>query len=183
MSHHIEFKVRTVSHDLDDAGIFAVGAVVLRFIIVHGRRKKKAAMPLMVRLSAKRDNEGKSGKSVDSEYNEGMKITLQTDPISVNALYTGRRFLTKAGRETKRQMALETQLQWLNSPLEQKDIKLSVRFFFKDNRRDVDGCLKALLDSISGIVWKDDRQITELHVFKLKDKEHPRVELELIDVL
>lgn len=34
-------------------------------------------------------------------------------------------------------------------------------------RRDIDGCLKSLLDSLNGVVWKDDSQIMELTIKKL----------------
>lgn len=37
--------------------------------------------------------------------------------------------------------------------------------------RDIDGSLKLLLDAMTGIIYEDDRQVTELHVKKIKDKE------------
>lgn len=40
-------------------------------------------------------------------------------------------------------------------------------------RRDIDGCLKSLLDSLNGIVWKDDNQIMELHVYKAQGCPQP----------
>lgn len=56
-------------------------------------------------------------------------------------------------------------------------LSVSVRFFLKRDR-DVDN-LKLLLDSMSGYVYKDDSQITELHIYKTKDKDCPRVEVEI----
>lgn len=42
---------------------------------------------------------------------------------------------------------------------------------------DVDGSIKALLDSLNGICYEDDKQITELHWFRHDDKQDPRAEL------
>lgn len=107
------------------------------------------------------------------------RITITTEPISVNALYTGRRFLTKEGKVTKLMYGREIKAQWPGEPLK-GDITLNVLFYFKDNRKDIDGCLKALLDSIEGIMYENDRQITELHVFKEIDKDNPRTEVHIL---
>lgn len=42
---------------------------------------------------------------------------------------------------------------------------------------DIDGRLKTLFDSLSGILYVDDGQIDEIHVYNKKDKDNPRVEL------
>jgi Holliday junction resolvase RusA-like endonuclease len=44
---------------------------------------------------------------------------------------------------------------------------------------DVDGPVKALLDSLNGLAWDDDSQIEVLHVFRHDDKANPRVEVEV----
>lgn len=35
-----------------------------------------------------------------------------------------------------------------------------------NRRRDVDSGIKFILDALSGIIWKDDRQVSEVHMFK-----------------
>tara|TARA_R110000868_G_scaffold146606_2_gene367450 strand:- start:6073 stop:6447 length:375 start_codon:yes stop_codon:yes gene_type:complete len=53
-------------------------------------------------------------------------------------------------------------------------IAVTVNISMNDNRRrDIDGCLKSLLDSLNGIVWKDDNQIVELHVYKAQGCPQP----------
>jgi len=42
---------------------------------------------------------------------------------------------------------------------------------------DVDGPIKACLDSLNGIAWADDSQIVALHVIRGDDKYRPRVEV------
>lgn len=107
-------------------------------------------------------------------------ILLSTEPISLNLMYRGRRFLTKRGKETKQAMEWEVKTQYTGELL-QGDVCLNVIFYFKDNRkRDMDSHLKALQDSMSGIVYEDDSQINELHVYKYVDKDNPRVEVSIV---
>ncbi len=42
---------------------------------------------------------------------------------------------------------------------------------------DLDNCLKVLLDSLTGVIWADDSQITEIHAYRHEDKNNPRVEI------
>lgn len=61
------------------------------------------------------------------------------------------------------------------------DVTLNVMFYYGDNRkRDIDAYLKILLDSMSGIVYEDDCQVTELHAFKEVDKENPRTVIQVL---
>lgn len=95
-----------------------------------------------------------------------LNFILFTSPISVNALYTGRRFLTQKGQTIKDSMAWEFKGQYKGQKMLEGDLALTIHFFFKDKRKDIDSCVKALLDSMQGIVFYNDRQIRELHVFK-----------------
>ena len=101
--------------------------------------------------------------------------TILTVPPSVNSLYQGRRFLTREGKEIKESISQEVGYIWKKQRMDTEEIVLDITFFFKDNRRDIDNCLKGLLDCMTGIVWKDDRQIVEIHVQKRIDKNKPRV--------
>ncbi len=105
-------------------------------------------------------------------------ITLKTEPVSVNDLYTGRRFLTKNGRLTKVAMAREVKSMWKDKPM-LGEVGVVIRFYLKDNRKDLDNLLKATLDILTGIVWKDDRQVKEIHCSKIIDKKCPRIEIEI----
>ncbi len=100
-------------------------------------------------------------------------------PLSTNQLYAHRgvhRFSTTKAKENKKAMAWEARNQYRGMPLE-GDIRLSVRLFWGTRRNhDIDN-IKGLLDALTGIIWKDDGQITELCISKGYDKEHPRVEL------
>lgn len=95
-------------------------------------------------------------------------------------MYRGRRFWTKRGKDTKLGMQSEIAVQSKNEPIT-GDVVLNVLFYFKDNRkRDIDSHLKCLLDAMTGIVYEDDSQITELHIFKEIDRKNPRVEIQVL---
>ena len=109
-----------------------------------------------------------------------MKILIFTEPISLNSMYRGRRFLTNNSKATKLGMQGEIRSQVNFSPTT-LPVALTVRFFFKDKRRrDIDSHLKCLLDSFTGLVYEDDSQIIELHVYKQLDKQNPRTEIEAL---
>ena len=49
---------------------------------------------------------------------------------------------------------------------------------FANHRRvDLDNCLKAILDSMNAMVWHDDSQVSELHVYREYDADKPRVDV------
>lgn len=108
-------------------------------------------------------------------------ITLYTKPIPLNAMYrsyNGRTILSKRGRETKDALATELLVLGRIEPM-MGTVGLNLTLHFGDKRRrDIDGYLKVLLDALEGVVYKDDVQIVELHVYKLYSKEDPRVEIE-----
>lgn len=105
-------------------------------------------------------------------------ITIEGNPISVNALYRGRRFLTNEGKAMKMTYRTVIWRQWKQKPIE-GPVEIIIRLFFKNKkRRDIDGPLKALLDAMTGIVYEDDSQIMDLHVHRSIGE--PRVEISVI---
>jgi Holliday junction resolvase RusA-like endonuclease len=56
--------------------------------------------------------------------------------------------------------------------------RVTVRFVFEDERaRDVDNCLKAVLDGLNRIAWDDDSQVTEAHASKAVEPGRTRTEV------
>lgn len=54
--------------------------------------------------------------------------------------------------------------------------EVEVILYFADKRtHDVDNFCKILLDSATGIIWNDDKQVTKLTVSKAIDKALPRI--------
>ena len=110
-------------------------------------------------------------------------IVLKGKPQSTNHLYghQGRRvFLTSDGRDTKLDYQWQAKMQWKN-PVILDEIELNIRLFFPDGRRrDWDNWHKISMDSLNGIVWKDDKQIYKATVEKFIDKRNPRIEIDVI---
>lgn len=107
-------------------------------------------------------------------------IKLKGTPPTTNNIYRHKgsiTFMTAEGRATKEGYQWECKSQYHNKIIE-NPISVVVEFYFKDKlRRDLDNFLKIVLDSMTGILWKDDSQIIELTLRKFIDKENSRVEL------
>jgi len=56
-------------------------------------------------------------------------------------------------------------------------VAVNVSVFRPAKRGDLDNYLKVLLDSLEGVLYENDNQITEIHAFRYDDKDNPRVEL------
>lgn len=59
------------------------------------------------------------------------------------------------------------------------DVAVSVKIFRPKRIGDIDNCFKALLDSLRGFAFNDDKQVSWLHAERFEDKENPRVEVQI----
>lgn len=111
-----------------------------------------------------------------------MKLTIRTPYVSTNALYTnsrttGKRILTSKARVSKEAIAWEAKAEMKGNRMFTGPIRVELYLYFPTKqRRDLDN-VKALIDAMTGVVWKDDSQIYELVIRKYHDKEDPRVEV------
>jgi len=106
-----------------------------------------------------------------------FKLTIKGNPVSVNALYVGRRYISDRGQSIKEDYYYQIKGQWKSKPLA-KRLNLTLEAYFGSERRfDIDNVCKVVLDALNGIVWVDDNLVDELHVFRKFDKENPRVEI------
>ncbi len=89
--------------------------------------------------------------------------------------------MSRKGKDLKEYYSLEAISQRRGFKCLTGAVEISIKLFFGDKRvRDIDNYNKILLDALTGIVWKDDRQIQKMTVEKFYDKENPRIELEII---
>ena len=87
--------------------------------------------------------------------------------------------MTQEGKALKEAYQLQARTQWRGASIA-CEVSLSVRFFFKTKRRrDLDNQNKLVLDALSGIVYDDDSQVSELHLFRSYDAAFPRIEITL----
>ncbi len=110
-------------------------------------------------------------------------MIIKTLPLSTNAMYRGGpRYLTEKAKANKHFIGWEVKNEWGKEPLK-GPMSLKIDLYWPDNRRhDLDN-IKGLLDALTGILYEDDCQITELHLSKSIDKKNPRVELFLTTLL
>lgn len=86
-------------------------------------------------------------------------------------------YMTPEGKALKEQYQWEAKSQWKGPPLS-GDIELHATFFFGTKRKaDLDNLNKLALDSLTGIAYEDDSQITELRLKRGYDKAQPRIEV------
>lgn len=109
-------------------------------------------------------------------------LELTTKPVSINARYTisrGRNILTRDYRDAKEALQWEIASQWSGDPLTE-EVTLNVFQYLPNANQDIDAYLKILFDAMTGIVYKDDKQITELSTLKFHDKQHPRIVIQVL---
>ena len=56
-------------------------------------------------------------------------------------------------------------------------VAVNVSVFRPAKRGDLDNYLKVMLDALEGVLYENDKQITEIHAFRYDDADNPRVEL------
>lgn len=65
-------------------------------------------------------------------------------------------------------------------PLITQDVRVTMHIFYASRRPDLDESL--ILDLLQGVVYVNDRQVKEKHIYWGLDKENPRTEI-IVDVL
>ena len=86
-------------------------------------------------------------------------------------------YMTAQGKALKEQYQWEAKSQWKQPPLT-GTIALRVDLYFGTRRRtDIDNFNKLSLDALTGIIYEDDNQITEVSIAKHFDKAKPRIEI------
>ena len=111
-----------------------------------------------------------------------IKITIPGNPLSDNHLYGHRAFgrrvikyMTKKGKDYRElvKKCIINPIVSIKCPVE-----MHINVYFGDKRkRDIQGHLKCLIDSLQGIVYEDDSQIKLITAEKNYDKEIPRSEV------
>lgn len=92
--------------------------------------------------------------------------------------FRGRVILSEEGRVFKKEMA-ERLVSFQHIDVLTCPVRVSICFTFKDKRRrDIDNFLKSTLDCFTGVLYKDDSQITELHVYKVIGAEKDNIHIE-----
>lgn len=118
-----------------------------------------------------------------------LKFTLPYPP-SLNVYwrnFRGRMVLSAEAKKYKRQVKeifdkrpIIIDVEELSESPElpsKKAIGLKIDVYRPRKSGDLDNTLKAILDSLNGNLYEDDRQVIEIHAHRHDDKDSPRVEI------
>jgi Holliday junction resolvase RusA-like endonuclease len=109
-----------------------------------------------------------------------IRLKLKETPPSTQHIYKiGKKglYMDKEFAKLKTYYSSEFRKQYKEKAIT-SNLSLIIEFYFKDKRkRDLDNYLKILLDSMNGLVWKDDSQIQELTLRKFIDVKNSRTEI------
>lgn len=109
-----------------------------------------------------------------------VNLTLPYPP-SVNNMYgnrrNGGRILTQAGYRFKSDVAAIATIS--RSGYFEGEVRVSANVYRARKSGDLDNRLKAVLDALTGVCWKDDDQVVEIHAYRYDDKSNPRVEVQI----
>ena len=121
-----------------------------------------------------------------------MKLTIPIDAVPQKRADTQkgskRRFDPDESRKFKHDFAILVKMLRPNSALLTGELKVELNIFrnFKkatnQHYGDIDNLVKSIFDALTGVVWKDDRQVVDLHVTK-KLSATPYVELFIEEVI
>lgn len=115
-------------------------------------------------------------------------ITLTGKVLSTQNLYGytcrgrfARKYMKAEGKIVKQSYIDEIKEQYKGKLIEENFVGLEILYFFGTHHiRDIDNYSKTLLDAMSGIIYKDDKQVKPLIQDKFYDKENPRIEIRII---
>lgn len=106
-----------------------------------------------------------------------MTLTLPLPP-SANRYWRnvrGRVLVSREARAYRTQCATAAMMQ--RAALVHGDVSIVGTVYFADRRRDLDGAIKVLLDSLEGVCYANDRQVAHIDLRRAVDKSAPRVEI------
>ena len=88
-------------------------------------------------------------------------------PVPINHAYLARRgggrFLSLEAKQWKEEIG------WAFKKCQPSDSEFGIDIIIHQadkRKRDIDGGIKFILDSLNGVVWIDDSQVSEVHIFK-----------------
>lgn len=109
-----------------------------------------------------------------------INIIHEGDICPINQKYINRQFsLSPRYRNFKSELGYKAKISY-KGPILTQDVCLYIKLYYP-RTIDIDSVLKPTMDALNGIIWKDDKQVTELFVRKKKhDKKDYRIEIKVV---
>lgn len=106
-----------------------------------------------------------------------INLTLPIPP-TINTRYVNRFFATsKEYKRYKDKVAMYCIYRKIRPFL--FEVEMKIVWYRTQRRGDIDSRIKALLDSLNGYAYKDDRQIRKLSIERFDGNKHPRLEVRI----
>jgi crossover junction endodeoxyribonuclease RusA len=107
-----------------------------------------------------------------------IRLTLPVPP-SLNHYLRGRVYKTQEAKIYQSDVQVYCAQQGVLDPTD-KPIKVTFRWYPERKSGDLDNRIKVLQDALEGYAYVNDRQIREIHAYRMKvDRKNPRVEIEI----
>lgn len=109
-----------------------------------------------------------------SDASRSVSITLPIPPLN-NSHYShggGRVFLTNESRNFRTLVKYTIREELFDGP-----VCVNIKYYRPRKSGDIDGPLKECLDALQDVLYKNDNQVIELHIYRGDDKDNPRLEV------
>ena len=94
-------------------------------------------------------------------------------------IFRGHAVKSKDARQYQETAKLMAKAQALGAQPFKGDVRVEVHLRRPAKRGDLDNSLKVLLDALKGIAFEDDKQVVEIHAYRMDDKANPGVSVRI----
>lgn len=61
------------------------------------------------------------------------------------------------------------------TPIDKGEVDVDLWWYRGTLQGDTDNRIKVILDSLNGVIWKDDKQVRDIHIRRRLDRQNPRL--------
>lgn len=108
-----------------------------------------------------------------------VELTLP-EPPSANRIWRtgrGRTYTSQAAKDFKAAVYAEALRQRITKPVFAGPVKLTMTWYRQRKAGDLSNRIKVVEDALNGVVWVDDKQVSELHLFRVDGQRPGRLHL------
>ena len=110
-----------------------------------------------------------------------IRLTLPVPP-SLNHYLRGRVYKTQEAKIYQSDVRVICATNGILDPTD-KLVMFTMHWYPKSRRGDLDNFFKVMIDALEGYVYENDKQIVEIHAYRMPvDKKNPRMEIEIEEI-
>jgi crossover junction endodeoxyribonuclease RusA len=115
---------------------------------------------------------------------EPVTLTLP-EPPSANRIWRngrGRTYTSQAARDFKAAVLAAALIARIDRPVFHGPVRLTMTWYRQRKAGDLSNRIKVVEDALNGVVWDDDKQVAEIHVYRVDGQRPGRLEVTIADV-